>query len=166
MVEKNAMKTYVITTHSKHRQRGETLIEAMVAIFVLSFGVLVLMLAQLGSVNSVIDANNQSEVARAANNYAERLAATPTLKVVEIKDEASDNNKVYIQQTYDAVSDCTSQLGLNLNNASIQSCAVDGNGNIAIKWGAQDSDDTNGFTYKLSAGNVPLDNTTSGNTTP
>lgn len=134
----------------KSKQHGDSMIEAMVAIFILSFGVLVLMLAQLGSVNSVLDARNQSEIAQAADNYAERLAATPTLKV----QEDTAGNKAYLTQTYTKTGDCTAALGVTLNNVTVTKCTVSANGAIQIKWGAQDAKDNTGFTYNLSAGNT------------
>lgn len=146
------MKQYKTTGQINTRQQGATLIEAMVSIFVLSFGVLVLMLAQLGSVSSVIDADNQSEVARAADNYAETLAAAPILTVVE--EDKPTGNKKYLTQAYAPKADCRSALGATLNNASISACTSDANGHIQIKWNAQDSKDTEGFTYNLSAGNT------------
>ena len=46
----------------KSLQQGSTLVEAVIAIFVMSFGVLALMIAQIGSVNISINSANQSEV--------------------------------------------------------------------------------------------------------
>ena len=56
-------------TLKKLSQKGSTLIEAVVAIFIMSFGILALMLAQVNSVNVSINSANQSEVTRAVQNY-------------------------------------------------------------------------------------------------
>lgn len=149
------MKQFNQFRHRKSKQRGSTIIEAMVAVFVLSIGALVLMLAQLGSVSSVLDANNQSEVARAADNYAEELAATPNLRVKE--SGPAGKKKIHLTQDYSSEpTDCKSKLEstTKLSNTKIDSCAVDATGKITIKWGAQDAKDTDGFTYTLSAGNT------------
>ena len=67
-----------------HRQThaGFTLIEVMVAIFVLAFGVLALMVAQLRSVSSVQEAENQTVVAQAAQTLMEGMLVNPVVSVV------------------------------------------------------------------------------------
>lgn len=62
-----------------YRQQGATLIEAMVAIFVLAFGVLTLMAAQLRAVSSVQEAENQTIVAQAAQTLMEGMLANPVI---------------------------------------------------------------------------------------
>ena len=64
------------------KQRGATLIEVMVAIFVLAFGVLALMVAQLRSVSSVQEAENQTVVAQAAQTLMEGMLVNPVVSVV------------------------------------------------------------------------------------
>lgn len=65
-----------------HRgQRGATLIEALIAIFVLAFGVLALMVAQLRSVGSVQEAGNQTVVAQAAQTLMEGMLTNPELSL-------------------------------------------------------------------------------------
>ena len=56
-------------TLKKLSQKGSTLIEAVVAIFIMSFGILALMLAQVNSVNVSINSSNQIEVTIAVKNY-------------------------------------------------------------------------------------------------
>ena len=58
-------------------QKGATLIEALVAIFVLAFGILALMAAQLRSVVSIQEAENQTIVATAAQTLMEGMLANP-----------------------------------------------------------------------------------------
>ena len=64
------------------KQQGATLIEVMVAIFVLAFGVLALMVAQLRSVSSVQEAENQTVVAQAAQTLMEGMLVNPVVSVV------------------------------------------------------------------------------------
>lgn len=63
------------------KQRGATLIEALVAIFVLAFGVLSLMVAQLRSVSSVQEAENQTIVAQAAQTLMEGMLVNPVVSL-------------------------------------------------------------------------------------
>ncbi|MCO6520127.1 MAG: hypothetical protein J6582_03710, partial [Snodgrassella sp.] len=65
MSQHNIKKTQYNSLYAYQMQQGTTIIEAVVAIFVLSFGVLALMLAQITAVNTTINAANQSEVTRA-----------------------------------------------------------------------------------------------------
>ncbi|MCP2040298.1 type IV pilus modification protein PilV [Neisseria sp. HSC-16F19] len=73
----------ISTTSSPKRsqQQGATLIEALVAIFVLAFGVLALMAAQLRSVVSIQEAENQTIVATAAQTLMEGMLANPDLSI-------------------------------------------------------------------------------------
>lgn len=65
------------------KQQGATLIEVMVAIFVLAFGILALMVSQLRSVSSVQEAENQTLVAQAAQTLMEGMLVNPVLSVVD-----------------------------------------------------------------------------------
>ncbi|MFD1244813.1 type IV pilus modification protein PilV [Paralysiella testudinis] len=72
---------FLVSSERPLKQQGATLIEAMVAIFVLAFGVLALMVAQLRSVSSVQEAENQTLVAQAAQTLMEGMLVNPTLEV-------------------------------------------------------------------------------------
>lgn len=65
----------------KNRQyaQGSTLMEVMISVFVLTFGILALMLTQIRSVAGVGYAENQTLVAQAAEALAEGMQANPTL---------------------------------------------------------------------------------------
>lgn len=78
MFKFNAMAISHSASGSRFRyQQGATLIEALVAIFVLAFGVLALMAAQLRSVVSIQEAENQTIVATAAQTLMEGMLANP-----------------------------------------------------------------------------------------
>ena len=76
-------------TLKKLSQKGSTLIEAVVAIFIMSFGILALMLAQVNSVNVSINSANQSEVTRAVQNYVEEMRAKAKISLKESKNNSS-----------------------------------------------------------------------------
>ncbi|WP_304333791.1 type IV pilus modification protein PilV [Conchiformibius steedae] len=61
------------------RQRGSTLIEVMVSVFLLTFGVLGLMAAQIRSVGSISEAESRSTIAQAAENLAEAMQTNPQI---------------------------------------------------------------------------------------
>ena len=52
----------------KNKNRGSTLLEVIVSVFLLTFGILALMAAQLRSVSSVSEAENRTIVAQAAES--------------------------------------------------------------------------------------------------
>ena len=140
----------------KYSQLGSTLVEAMVAIFVMSFGVLTLMIAQISSVNVSINSANQSEVTRAVQNYIEVMKAGALISLKEETDK--DGNKyIYIAKNYSnfASSSCGKQLNIKLINSEIISCVITEKGEITVKWGDQnrvsDSSSNNDYTYTLKA---------------
>ncbi len=89
-------------------QKGATLIEAMIAMFVLAFGVLVLMIAQLRSVSNVQEAENQTLVAQAAQTLMEGMLVNPDL---------SKNAANVVERNYDAY--------VNANIMSLTCAAAD-----------------------------------------
>lgn len=60
---------------------GATLLEVMVSVFLLTFGVLALMAAQIRSVSSISEAENQSIAAQAAEALAEGMQINPNIKL-------------------------------------------------------------------------------------
>lgn len=70
----------------KQNQSGMTLIEVLVAMFVLAVGVLALLATQLRTVSSVREAESQTIVAQAVQNLIEGMQINPTL-CVKSKDE-------------------------------------------------------------------------------
>lgn len=73
----NKYSTYRIT--HKQSVQGATLIEVLVSVFLLTFGILGLMAAQLRSVAAVSESENRNIAAQAAENLAEAMQANPRL---------------------------------------------------------------------------------------
>ena len=63
----------------KHGQRGMTLLEVLVSMFLLAVGVLALLATQLRTVASVREAESQTVVAQAVQNLMEGMMLNPTL---------------------------------------------------------------------------------------
>lgn len=63
----------------KQQQGGMTLVEVVVAMFVLAIGVLALLATQLRTVSSVREAESQTVVAQAVQNLMEGMQLNPTL---------------------------------------------------------------------------------------
>lgn len=82
------------TQHPKHIQ-GSTLLEVMVSVFILAFGILALMLTQIRSVAGVAYAENQTLVAQAAEALAEGMQVNPSL------DWDTTNDPKTLKITYD-----------------------------------------------------------------
>ncbi len=140
----------------KSLQQGSTLVEAVIAIFVMSFGVLALMIAQIGSVNISINSANQSEVTRAVQNYVEVMRANAKISLKERVD-TKGNSFVYVAKDYSkfSSSSCAQALNINLINSEIQSCTITADGVVKITWGNQqrvsDTSNNNDFSYTLEA---------------
>lgn len=73
--------------HSNHRPfnqphtvQGSTLVEVMVSVFLLTFGVLGLMAAQIRSVAAISEAENRSIVAQAAENLSDAMQINPSVQ--------------------------------------------------------------------------------------
>lgn len=64
----------------KHRQSGVSLIEVLVAMFVLSIGVLALLSIQLKTVSAVRESEHQTAVAQAAQNLIEGMLSNPVFE--------------------------------------------------------------------------------------
>lgn len=148
------------TRSSQRQQQGSTLLEVIVAIFVLSLGVLALMLAQLGAVNTSINAANQAAVTRTVQNYIEEMRAQPKFAAKgEIK---GANSIAYLIYNYDQfnstdIDDCVTKLKLHLTNTpTINQCQIV-NGTVTVQWRGQkngsDDDNDNDFSYSLSVNN-------------
>ena len=145
------------------RQNGSTIIEAIVAMFVLSFGVLVLMLAQITAVHTSVNAANQGEVTRAVQNYIELMNSQPRISLQETKD-ASKNKIFFLKKDFSNFNNknCSALLNINLTNAKVKSCVIK-DGQITVTWWGQilnkddknddkDLNDKNLFSYSLTAG--------------
>lgn len=79
-------RSFFQTTRSFRQQRGTTLIEVIVSVFLLTFGVLGLMAAQIRSVASISEAESRSTVSQAAEMLAESMLSNP--EVIKVGDYA------------------------------------------------------------------------------
>lgn len=78
----------------KKSQRGMTLVEVLVSMFVLAVGVLALLATQLRTVASVQEAESQTVVAQAVQNLMESMLINPTLCSKDDKDDSRCAEKV------------------------------------------------------------------------
>lgn len=97
-------------------QQGATLIEALVAIFVLAFGVLALMAAQLRSVVSIQEAENQTIVATAAQTLMEGMLANPYVGSGTIAGQSIKNYNHYNKGNLANV--CSTAVGVDYANTT------------------------------------------------
>lgn len=68
-------------TFLNHKKiQGATLLEVLVSVFIMAFGIMALMLAQLKSVGSVREAEMQTRVALAVQNLAEGMLSNPDVR--------------------------------------------------------------------------------------
>lgn len=77
-----------ITPNSKYHAQGATLIEVLVSVFLLTFGVLGLMAAQIRSVAALSEAENRSIVAQAADNLSDSMQMNP--EVIQLRSGTAD----------------------------------------------------------------------------
>ena len=80
-------------------QSGMTLIEVLIAMFVLAIGVLALLAVQLRTVSNVRESENQTTVAQITQNLIEGMLINPTLS--EETDTAGEKTTRY-KKSYDA----------------------------------------------------------------
>ncbi|HHK5984944.1 type IV pilus modification protein PilV [Neisseria sp. P0004.S004] len=87
------------TSFTPKLQSGMTLIEVLIAMFVLAIGVLALLAVQLRTVSNVRESENQTTVAQITQNLIESMLINPTLS--EETDTAGDKTSRY-KKSYDA----------------------------------------------------------------
>ena len=87
------------TSFTPKLQSGMTLIEVLIAMFVLAIGVLALLAVQLRTVSNVRESENQTTVAQITQNLIEGMLINPTLS--EETDTAGDKTSHY-KKSYDA----------------------------------------------------------------
>ena len=87
------------TSFTPELQSGMTLIEVLIAMFVLAIGVLALLAVQLRTVSNVRESENQTTVAQITQNLIEGMLINPTLS--EETDTAGDKTSRY-KKSYDA----------------------------------------------------------------
>ena len=139
-------------TLNKFSQHGSTLIEAVVAIFIMSFGILALMLAQINSVNVSINSANQSEVTRAVQNYVEEMRAKAKISLKETTINNSTILTSFKNYSDFQSTNCAANLNLNLINDEVTSCTITSDGLITVQWGDKVANTGQSYTYKLQAG--------------
>lgn len=87
------------TSFTPKLQSGMTLIEVLIAMFVLAIGVLALLAVQLRTVSNVRESENQTTVAQITQNLIEGMLINPTLS--EETNSAGDKTSRY-KKSYDA----------------------------------------------------------------
>ena len=87
------------TSFTPKLQSGMTLIEVLIAMFVLAIGVLALLAVQLRTVANVRESENQTTVAQITQNLIEGMLINPTLS--EETDTAGEKTSRY-KKSYDA----------------------------------------------------------------
>ena len=87
------------TSFTPKLQSGMTLIEVLIAMFVLAIGVLALLAVQLRTVSSVRESENQTTVAQITQNLIEGMLINPTLS--EETDTAGEKTSHY-KKSYEA----------------------------------------------------------------
>ena len=87
------------TSFAPKLQSGMTLIEVLIAMFVLAIGVLALLAVQLRTVSNVRESENQTTVAQITQNLIEGMLINPTLS--EETDTAGEKTSRY-KKSYDA----------------------------------------------------------------
>ena len=105
-------------TLNKRYIQGAPFVEVMISVFVLTFGILALMLTQIRSVASIAQAENQTLIAQAAEALAEGMQVNPTLnfkivggkKVLDVQYAAykKSNEEISGTKTFKKLSDLTS----------------------------------------------------------
>ena len=76
-----------------HSQKGSTLLEILVSVFVLGFGLLALVTMQMKTVMTAREAENQTIVAQATDSLIESMLMNPHLKL-----DTSSGEKVFYRQ--------------------------------------------------------------------
>lgn len=85
-----------------HKQNGSTLLEVLVSVFVLGFGLLALVSMQLKTVASAREAENQTIIAHAGDSFIEAMMMNPTRSLVE-----KTNDALVLQRDFGAYIDLT-----------------------------------------------------------
>ena len=82
-------------------QSGMTLIEVLIAMFVLAIGVLALLAVQLRTVSSVRESENQTTVAQITQNLIEGMLINPTLSEKKEVDKITGEETSRYKKSYD-----------------------------------------------------------------
>ena len=110
------------TSFTPKLQSGMTLIEVLIAMFVLAIGVLALLAVQLRTVSSVRESENQTAVAQITQNLIEGMLINPTLSKEKEVDKITGEETPRYKKSYDAyINDDTKQgiCRLNISNKKL-----------------------------------------------
>ena len=99
----------------RNKQNGVTIIEVMVALFVLALGILALVGMQLRNLGSIKQAENIEKVSQAAENLAEGMMINPHL-TLQLTPRGYVTHKDF--SAYESLQSCANQKkgGKNLKN--------------------------------------------------
>lgn len=111
--------------YPKQSVKGATLLEVLVSVFLLTFGILGLMAAQLRSVSAVAESEAQSIVAQAAENLAEAMQANPKLETNGTRSYANYINAATNLQEVSKPASCDDVAS---TTASKDACNLSGSG--------------------------------------
>ena len=89
------------TSFTPKLQSGMTLIEVLIAMFVLAIGVLALLAVQLRTVSSVRESENQTTVAQITQNLIEGMLINPTLSEKKEVDKITGEETSRYKKSYD-----------------------------------------------------------------
>ena len=89
------------TSFTPKLQSGMTLIEVLIAMFVLAIGVLALLAVQLRTVSSVRESENQTAVAQITQNLIEGMLINPTLSEKKEVDKITGEETSRYKKSYD-----------------------------------------------------------------
>lgn len=151
--------------------QGATLLEVLVSVFIMAFGIMALMLAQLKSVGSVREAEMQTRVALAVQNLAEGMLSNPDTRTktedvtkytsyeksgtLDLAGSTNNSNKCNGER--EAVVNChhekfEADLRRALPNARDVSYSIGKDGIISVHWEEVNDKDEFKFSYTLQVG--------------
>lgn len=152
------------------RVQGATLLEVLVSVFIMAFGIMALMLAQLKSVGTVREAEMQTRVAQAVQNLAEGMLSNPDIRT-QPQDvtrytgyEKSGNlnlsgstNITKCSGVRASVINChrdnfEADLRRALPGASTITYTIDKDGTVTVAWKEVNDNDTFDFSYSVQVG--------------
>lgn len=119
------MKKY--PTHQVTRKQsvqGATLIEVLISVFLLTFGILGLMAAQLRSVSAVSESESRSIAAQAAENLAEAMQINPRLNAKGERDFSDYMNNPNEMKSATAQATCTASAVATISADSTSPCQL------------------------------------------
>lgn len=116
------------TGRLKNKQNGMTLIEVLVAMFVLAVGVLALLAVQLRTVSGVREAESQTIVSQIAQNLTEGMLSNPTLAAETDKDGVATgwttkSYKEYLRSNQKA-GGCQPKFGQAMSKAELAAAQI------------------------------------------